>query len=350
MSRTDTDPVPPAPQAPGGPVAPLRSHQARLGQGLDRLGPAERIAIALSAVWLLLVLAFWLFLPAPAETGAATVILALVGAVLPLALIWIAALTARTVQDLREEAERMKAVIEALSPPRPSGIAVPRPAEPEPSADRPAPPPPVERQGAFTSRRDGRATEPSADRRAALVSARPAPAGEAEPSLALGTPAEALAPPLSSADLIRALNFPDNAEDREGFGALRRALEDHSTARLIRASQDVLNLLSRIDIFMDDLSPDLARPELWRRFAQGERGREIAAVGGIRDRSVLAISAAQMRSDTIFRDAVHHFLRHFDRGFAAFEQNATDQEIVALANTRTARAFMLLGRVTGIFD
>lgn len=347
MSRTDTDPAPPAPQAPGGrTVAPLRSHQARLGQGFDRLGPAERIALALSVVWLLLVLAFWLFLPAPAETGAATVILSVVGAVLPLALIWTAAITARNLQDLREEAERMKAVIEALSPQRSAGVAVPRPAEPEPSAERPVPA--VERQGTFTSRRDGTATEPSADRRAALVSARPAPASEKEPSLALGTPAET--PPLSHADLIRALNFPDNAEDREGFRALRRALEDHSTARLIRASQDVLNLLSQIDIFMDDLSPDLARPELWRRFAQGERGREIASVGGIRDRSVLALSAAQMRSDTIFRDTVHHFLRHFDRGFATFEQGATDQEIAALANTRTARAFMLLGRVTGIFD
>jgi hypothetical protein len=33
-----------------------------------------------------------------------------------------------------------------------------------------------------------------------------------------------------------------------------------------------------------------------------------------------------------------------------FEKNATDTEIVALADTRTARAFMLLGRVAGTFD
>ena len=32
------------------------------------------------------------------------------------------------------------------------------------------------------------------------------------------------------------------------------------------------------------------------------------------------------------------------------ERTATDAEIAALADTRTARAFMLLGRVTGIFD
>ena len=57
-----------------------------------------------------------------------------------------------------------------------------------------------------------------------------------------------------------------------------------------------------------------------------------------------------MRQDTIFRDTAHHFLRQFDKTFTEFEKNATDQEIVALSETRTARAFMLAGRVTGIFD
>jgi hypothetical protein len=57
-----------------------------------------------------------------------------------------------------------------------------------------------------------------------------------------------------------------------------------------------------------------------------------------------------MREDTIFRDAAHHFLRLFDRMLAEFEPEATDEEIAILAETRTARAFMLLGRVTGIFD
>jgi hypothetical protein len=57
-----------------------------------------------------------------------------------------------------------------------------------------------------------------------------------------------------------------------------------------------------------------------------------------------------MRQDTIFRDAAHHFLRTFDFSFQDFEKTATDAEIAALADTRTARAFMLLGRVTGIFD
>ncbi len=47
---------------------------------------------------------------------------------------------------------------------------------------------------------------------------------------------------MSVADFIRALNFPDSPEDRDGFRALRRALEDRTMAKLIRAAQDVLTL------------------------------------------------------------------------------------------------------------
>ena len=43
-------------------------------------------------------------------------------------------------------------------------------------------------------------------------------------------------------------------------------------------------------------------------------------------------------------------LRAFDKTFAAFEPNASDAELADLADTRTARAFMLFGRVTGTFD
>ncbi|EAU43416.1 hypothetical protein R2601_13830, partial [Salipiger bermudensis HTCC2601] len=50
------------------------------------------------------------------------------------------------------------------------------------------------------------------------------------------------------------------------------------------------------------------------------------------------------------RDAAHHFLRLFDKGVARFTPEASDAEITELANTRSSRAFMLLGRVAGTFD
>jgi hypothetical protein len=57
-----------------------------------------------------------------------------------------------------------------------------------------------------------------------------------------------------------------------------------------------------------------------------------------------------MREDPVFRDAAHHFLRSFDRAFQEFEAGASDAEVSDMAETRTARAFMLFGRVTGTFD
>ncbi|SPF77579.1 hypothetical protein [Pseudoprimorskyibacter insulae] len=177
-----------------------------------------------------------------------------------------------------------------------------------------------------------------------------APVDTTQPTLALGTPAEALEPPLSNEDFIRALNFPETAEDQEGFSALRRALKHRSSEQLIRASQDILTLLSQEGIYMDDLRPDLARPEIWRKFAKGERGRAVAPLGGIRDRSSLALTAGRMKTDPVFRDAAHHFLRKFDQTFSPFEEGASDSDLSGFANTRTARAFMLIGRVAGTFD
>ena len=58
---------------------------------------------------------------------------------------------------------------------------------------------------------------------------------EEQPALALGTPVEDTAPPLSRDDLIRALNFPDTDKDVEGFAALRRALKDRTARQLIQA-------------------------------------------------------------------------------------------------------------------
>ena len=118
----------------------------------------------------------------------------------------------------------------------------------------------------------------------------------------------------------------------------------------MQAAQDVLTLLSEDGVYMDDLAPDLARPEIWRRFAEGERGREVAALGGIRDREALARTSSRMREDPIFRDAAHHFLRLYDKAIARFDAVATDAEILNFADTRSSRAFMLLGRVAGAFD
>ena len=310
----------------------------------------ELVAAALAVVWVVAVVIY--VLGAPEGTGTLGLVMTLLVVFLPLALIWAAVTTLRSVRVLRAEAARLQASVDAMRNAyinsQQSGAAGLRPSVEKKLDD-------IARKtetalATFTSRRDVGLTQPSADRKAALIApSAPQPADE-QPGLALGTPADSLRLPLSVADFIRALQFPENPDDRDGFRALRLALEDREVAKLIRASQDVLTLMSQEGIYMDDLRPDRARPELWRRFAAGERGRGIAAIGGVRDRSSLALTAGRMREDPVFRDAGHHFLRTFDRMFQQFEKNATDAEIADLADTRTARAFMLFGRVMGVFD
>ena len=315
----------------------------------------EIVAGLLTLAWLALVGGVYVLGGGTAgDADSLGTVLTLVAVFLPVAMIWIAALTARTARTMREEARRLQAAIDAM---RHTYLARTQSGLSKPSVEKKleeiaaAQKQTENALATFTSRRDGPLSAPvppaKTPAQAPVILRQPA---EDQPALALGTPAEELRAPVAASDFIRALNFPDSQDDRDGFRALRRVLEDRNMAKLVRAAQDVLTLLSQEGIYMDDLRPDRARPELWRRFAQGERGRGIAALGGVRDRSSLALTAARMRQDTVFRDAAHHFLRQFDKTVAAFEPAATDAEIAELAETRTARAFMLLGRVTGTFD
>lgn len=319
-----------------------------------RITAIEVIALALTVLWLAAVSLF-LFLPREVPEGGPTwpgLVMTMLAVILPIAMIWVAAAAARTARVLRAEAARLQASIDAVR----GSIETRR------AVDGGRTDPDVVRKLEEIAAAQERAqvqlasfTSLRAAAQPAVAPTRPAMDGATmaeppQPSLGLGTPAEALEDPVTVAEFIKALNFPDNERDKDGFRTLRKALRDRSTQRLVRASQDVLTLLSQDGIYMDDLRPDRARPEVWRRFAKGERGRQIAGLGGVHDRSSLALASGRMKQDPVFRDATHHFLRHFDHTFMDFERHATDEDIVRLADTRTARAFMLLGRVTGTFD
>lgn len=332
--------------------APLSSRNNAPGKG-TKPQASEWVAFLLALIWVGAVALQVFSEPGAVMTGPLSILMTLLVIFLPLALIWGIISTARTIRLLREEAARLQVAVDAMRHAYVVGQQTGTAAKPSmekkleeiAAAQRKT----EHALATFSTRRDAALTVASADRKAALTVPAQSPTDE-QPTLALGTPAEELRAPLSVSDFVRALHFPENPEDKAGFRALRMALEDRKTSRLIRAAQDVLTLLSQEGIYMDDLKPERCRPEIWRRFASGERGRGIAGLGGIRDRSSLALTTSRMREDPIFRDAAHHFLRSFDKTFAEFEANATDAELADLAETRTARAFMLLGRVTGTFD
>ncbi|MFK7753891.1 MAG: hypothetical protein AB8B51_15255 [Sedimentitalea sp.] len=308
----------------------------------------EIVAIAVSALWLILSLVFFLRTPGGDQSGSDGLrfLMTMLTIFMPVAMIWVAATAARSNRVMREESQRLQAAIDGI---RQTYVAQAQRGSisTEPSVARR-----LDEIAAAARKTETALATFSTSRRDQMVTT-PAPQNGPDldqGDLPLGTPAEDLGPPLPTDDFIRALHFPETAEDELGFAALRRALRDRRTSQLIQASQDVLTLLSQDGIYMDDLRPDMARPEIWRQFAQGARGRSVAALGGVRDRTSLALTSGRMRQDPIFRDAAHHFLRLFDRMFTEFEQLATDEDISALSDTRTARAFMLLGRVAGTFD
>jgi HAMP domain-containing protein len=332
-------------------------------------GAAEAIGAGLSLLWLLGTGVFFAVVPTEGEFGALATVMTVLAVVLPLGMIWVAVGAARAARLMAEESKRLQGALDSMrrvyiaehqgtpSPPGPTQadrkldevIAAQRRIEGHlaelrkagSAAMTPAQSPPPAPQ----------APTAQAPVRQALGGQVSAPgATDAQASLALGHPAEAQHAPVSVDDFIRAIHFPQSETDRDGFRALKAALRNPATATLVRSSQDVLTLLSEDGIYMDDFSPDRARPEIWRRFAEGARGPAVTALGGIRDRSCLALTAGRMRNDAVFRDAAHHFLRKFDTTFSRFAETASDAEIAALSETRTARAFMLLGRVAGTFD
>ena len=290
---------------------------ARLAS-LARRDALTGVGLALSGAWLLLVALFWLLGPsAEAERGGVERLVGAFGVVLPLALVWMGVAMARALALLRAEAADLRRQLDAMRPGEP-GLTAPE-AQPEPQ------PEPV----------------------SAAMRPRPRPTGDQrQAAMRFDAPPSQ---PVNAGTLIRALNFPDGPDDHDAIEALRAALRDQENSRVLRAAQDVVTLLAGRDIYMDMLPPAPAPASVWRRFAEGQRGSAVASLGGIDDPDALQTAAAMLREDEVFRDAAHHFLRHFDGLLARLVPELDDLQIAVLGDSRSGRAFMLLGRATGSF-
>lgn len=364
----------------------------RLTAAVDRfraVGRPRRFAWIASAAWTVIVGTYALAFLGGASAARGTVFLDglffLVVLILPLILVWLAAWLADEFARQRElmgaMAGLMAPMIEAMEatraalagsgPASPGEIAqavkgalgpLPRPADLSQPVERllagqaelraalaalaAAPSPPAQPISDPEPARKPRAA-PAARGVAAPHALAPGPKAEPrqEPE-----PASAAAGGLEWPDLIRALDFPRDANDREGFRALKLALRNQSLAHMLQAAEDVLNLLSQEGVYMDDLVPAPASAEAWRRFMDGVRGPEVAGVGGIEDPAALERARALIKSDPIFRDTALYFQRRFDGVLAEFGRAADDARLIELADTRSGRAFTLLARLGGAFD
>jgi hypothetical protein len=171
------------------------------------------------------------------------------------------------------------------------------------------------------------------------------PAAPAVPAAPAAPAPEGLAP----AEVARALDLPRGARDGAGFALLRRALEDPDLAQLIAAAQEALTLLAQDGIYMDDLSVRHASPGTWRALAADRATRaQYVALAGIADAADLAAVSARLSEDPAFRAAVERFLDRYLGWLGPFCRAASDIEIAAHADSRTGRAFMLLGTAAGL--
>ncbi len=317
-----------------------------------RFTAIELAASVLTVLWLGVVVLF-VFV---GEEGGITLdptrfVITLIAVLLPVAIIWVAAIAARTARVMREEARRLQAAIDAL---RHSYVVQAQSGQISPVLEKRL------AELAEAQRRTEAMLETLRDERADRPREIPAfvpghhhdDTPPDQPSLGLGLAEDPSPPsePLTIEEVIRAANFPHDEHDAEGFAVLRKALRDPQMARFLRAAQDTLTLLSQDGIYTDDLRPVHAPVEAWRRFAAGERGKAVRELAGIRDRSALALARGRMKKDPVFRDAALHFLRQFELTFTAWAENASDADIAAFADTRSARAFMLIAHLAGVFD
>ncbi len=339
-------PTPAPAKSPPATAAAKRSAPGRTGtiprQGLR---PGGIAALVVSLGWLGLV--GWVVLTRadtpgwPTRNDPLVVIVAGLVMVLPVALLWIAAAATRSARRMRDEGARLEAAIDALRRDDAERQRV------SSAALRQA----VEARIAEVVRAQAvLAAEVAAIRgRAAREHALPLSPRPAAPQVLRAVDPQPGVAPLPPEDFIRALDFPRDEHDAEGFRVLREALEHPTASLLATAAQDLLTLLAQDGIHMDDLTVHAADAVLWRALADGMRGSDVAALGGIRDRSSLALAGGRMTDDPVFRDAVHHFLQVFARVFAEFAAEATDAEIMRFADTRTARVYMLCARIAGVF-
>jgi len=333
--------------------------KVRNGTKVNNEQAALIMAFILSAIWIVGLAAIFYFYPEAARQMSydqSLSALIAVGLFLPLILIWITTLLSRSLSSLRNEMADLRKSIDRMD--ETLGIEIGEQAE---TRDRW-----IQSQLAqiveHTKKTDnhvsvlvdetlaeqGRTMPPRET--TALSKKTVPPIDEAQAALPLPDDGKSPATPITIRELIKALNFPDDAKDTDGFRVLQRALKDHNTSYLVHAAQAVLTMLSEDGIYMDDLRLEKPDTSAWRQFAKGVRGKDVAALGLIRDRTALTLTKTRLKNDAAFRVAVHEFLKQFDTILREFEETAKDSELEEMGKTRSACAFMLLGRVSGAFD
>lgn len=156
------------------------------------------------------------------------------------------------------------------------------------------------------------------------------------------TPPEQGEEVISNSILIRALNFAEDDQDVMGIAAVETAARIPEVADLLNSSMRVLELFADIGITVDQVSTQLSNPDDWRNAALDGSGRPFTGLYQILDpRFANAVRRARQGNPEL-ADASRDLRERAIALLGKFAQDADDNEIIGLLNTRTYRSFILL--------
>ena len=149
--------------------------------------------------------------------------------------------------------------------------------------------------------------------------------------------------------LLKALNFPKDKNDLEGFSALKLAHMDNTVSDLLQVSEDFLNLIAQDGIYLDDVKIDPPPVQAWLNFIGTDRNhnnRKLNCIGI--DQQIKKLNS-RIKSDAIFRDTSLTLMRRFDLLLRDRLETANDSQIFKIAETRSGKAFLIVGKLSDSF-
>ena len=155
--------------------------------------------------------------------------------------------------------------------------------------------------------------------------------------------------PLTWELILKALHFPNDEHDLMGFSALKIARKNNTFSELLQDSEDFMNLIAQDAIYLDDLKIEPPPVEAWLSFIstnQNPNRRRLNCVGI--DRQIKRLKS-RIKTDTIFRDTSLMLMRRFDVLLRDHLKLANDDQIFKIAETRTGKAFLIVGKLSDSF-
>ena len=142
--------------------------------------------------------------------------------------------------------------------------------------------------------------------------------------------------------LIRAMNFAEDADDREAFEALDMAAKDPEMEEFLELSMDILQLLATANLVVDGFVTDYAPPETWRRAFSNGTSAPLAQLGGIGELDDLTICGGLLARDAKAKETARRFVARAKEVIHRIVDGASDGEILSLADSRTVRACLFV--------